>query len=240
MSLGLFTAFLTAFARASGVCFTAPLIGDPTTPARARLGLAIAIAIAVSPLWPPLDIGSAPLTLLLELATGLATGALARFALAGVEVAGQVLGLALGLGFAAQYDPQAGESASIIRTILSTITGLAFIGAGGIEAVARSVATGPANHATAIGWGAAVIERGDQVMGNGVALAAPVIIAVIIAQAGMALANRAAPALNVYAISFAVIMTVGALVMMTTAPTLVHHLWQMGQTAVDTLQGAAP
>ena len=213
-------------------------MGGANTRAPVRLCLSVTIAMAVAPMWPPVDIGSIPMVVLLELATGLATGAMADFV--AVQIAGQIIGISLGLGFAAQYDPSAGENASIVRTILSTITGLAFLGAGGIEAIAISVARGPSNYATAASWCWAIIGSAEHVMADGLALAAPVMIAIIITQAGLALANRAAPALNVYAISFAVIMTVGAFVLLATAPTMVQHLWSLGQEAAESLKGAAP
>jgi flagellar biosynthesis protein FliR len=240
ISTGAITAFLAAFARASGVVFAAPVTGDTTTPARVRLILALAIAAAVSPLWPNLEVGEAPFAIALELATGIATGAVARIAMAGVETAGQIMGVALGLGFAAEYDPRAGENASILRRLLTTISSLAFVGAGGVEATVSSVATGPAHGVDALAWGAAAITRAGDVLARGLALAGPIVVAAVITNAGLALANRAAPALNVFSVSFAAVMCAGALVLLASSPATVSHLWSAGQTAADVLRSGMP
>lgn len=239
-SAGLIATFVAAFARASGVVFAAPLLGDPTTPARVRLVLAVAIASAVAPIWPELDPATAPLAIALELATGLATGAVARVAMAGVETGGQLIGVALGLGFAAEYDPRAGESASAVRRLLGTIAALAFVGAGGVEASVSSVAAGPARAISAAAWGSLAIERATQVLARGLALAGPIVIAAIVAHAGLALANRAAPALNVFTVSFAAVLVIGAIALTAAAPSTIASVWNAGQSAADALAGGGP
>jgi len=240
VSTGAITAFVAAFARAMGVVFAAPVTGDPTTPARVRVVLALAIAAAVAPMWPALELGDAPLVIVLELATGLATGAVARVALAGVDAAGQIIGVALGLGFAAEYDPRAGESASVVRRILGTLAALAFVGAGGVESIVASVAAGPARALDAAAWGSAAITRACDVLARGIALAGPVVIAAAVVNAGLALANRAAPALNVFSVSFAVVMIACGLVLLATAPATVAGLWSAGRDAAEALRGVTP
>ncbi|MCE9573237.1 MAG: flagellar biosynthetic protein FliR [Deltaproteobacteria bacterium] len=233
--------FLAALARASGLAFTAPLIGDPTTSTRARLVFAIAIAAAVAPLWPAISMDEVPAIAALELATGLATGLVARLVLAGVESGGQLLGLVLGLGFAQSFDPRAGESASTVRRIVGALAGLGFLGAGGLEAAVSAVAAGPAEPLALASLLHTGVERACDAMARGVGFAGPVIVAAVVGNAGIALANRAAPALNVFAVAFAALLILGGLVLIATAPSTAMTMAAAGRQAADVLRaGATP
>ena len=104
-------AFIAVMMRAGALAATAPVIGDSGVPIRARLIFVVGISIAVSANREPVPFVELPATAVLELAVGLITGLAARFIVARVAIAGQLMGLSLGLGFASEYDVHAGESA---------------------------------------------------------------------------------------------------------------------------------
>src|SRR6188474_2782690 len=137
-------ALIAAIARTGGLAATAPVIGDPGVSLRARLVFVIAVGVAIGINRPPVALADAPLIAMIELAVGLVTGLTARMVMARLAIAGQLMGLSLGLGFAAQYDVHAGESAGVLRTMITTLGGLAFLAVGGVHAVVRSAAASPA------------------------------------------------------------------------------------------------
>jgi len=123
-------AFIAVFVRTSALVATAPVIGDTGVSVRAKLVLVVAISFAIAANREPVDYAELPATAVLELEVGLVTGLAARFIVARVAIAGQLMGLSLGLGFASEYDVHAGESAGVIRMLASTLTGIAFVRVG--------------------------------------------------------------------------------------------------------------
>lgn len=225
--------FVAALARAGGFAFTAPLLGEPTTPVRARLAFSVAVAAAVAGAAPHQPIGNALSLIPLELAAGLLAGASARFILDRVAAGAQLIGLHLGLGFAADYDPRAGESASSLRRLISALSGLAFLAAGGLEAGVRCVATPLA--LTDVGHLSGVLALGTSVMSHAIAFAAPTLVAATVLNLGLAFMNRAAPALNVFSISLPVVLIGGGLVLVATAPAMAAAIDGTAASAVALL-----
>ncbi|MEO8698625.1 MAG: flagellar biosynthetic protein FliR [Kofleriaceae bacterium] len=212
-------AIIAALSRAGALAATAPIIGD--APVRARLIFVVAIALGVGLNRPGVAYVDLPMVVLIEVAMGLLTGTTARFAMAGVAVAGQLIGLSLGLGFASQYDLHAGESAGTIRMMLTTIASFAFLSVGGLEAIVRSAAASP-NHAVEVALlGPELLRQGTSAMTHGLMLAGPIVLAALVGNIGLAVMNRAAPAVNVFSISLAAVMILGGIVLLATATDLI-------------------
>ncbi|MCX5742154.1 MAG: flagellar biosynthetic protein FliR [Proteobacteria bacterium] len=229
-------ALVVTFVRAAALVATAPVVGDSGVPMRARLVFVIALTLAIGTNRDPLPLAELPLTALVELAVGLVTGMSARFVMARVANAGQLIGLSLGLGFASEYDAHAGESAGTVRMLATTIASLAFIQVGGFEAIARGVAGRPA-HLTELAYlGPQLIEHGTAAFGHGLALAAPVVIAALVGNLGLALMNRAAPAVNVFSVSLPAVLMIGGLVLVASAPSFIAHVVSVARTAAAILR----
>ena len=229
--------FIVALARTGGMVATAPVLGDPTTPMRARLAAAVSLALVVTPVRGPVAPADVAVLALLELATGIVVGLTARFALARVAVAGQIIGLSLGLGFASDYDARAGESASAVRALLTALAALAFISSGGIEAIARGAAAGPIDPLAAHSLASGLVDRGASAFGDGLALAMPVVFAALVGNIGLALMSRAAPAINVFSISLAAILLVGGAALWIAGPAIMAGVVDAARDAIATLEG---
>lgn len=225
--------FVAALARAAGFAFTAPLLGEASTPVKARLAFAVAVASAVSMAAPHQELGLVMALLPLELGIGALAGASARLVLDRVAAGGQLIGMHLGLGFASDYDVRAGESATSARRLISALAGLAFLGAGGLEAGVRCIATPIAVHDLHHLTGA--INLSTSVMVHALAFAAPALIAATIINLGLAVMNRAAPALNVFSVSLTAVLLGGGLVLFASAPAMASAIDGTARTAVDLL-----
>ena len=103
-------AFLVVLARVGGLVATAPVVGDGNVSSRAKLVLVLALSLAITANRPGVAYADVIALVPLELGVGLLTGLTSRFVLVRAQVAGQLIGLSLGLGFAAEYDARAGES----------------------------------------------------------------------------------------------------------------------------------
>ena len=230
-------AILVTLARAVGLAATAPVLGDSGVPLRARLVFVLAVSAAVGGTRGPVELADVPPLATLELATGLLEGTVARFVVARVAVAGQLMGLSLGLGFASQYDPHAGESATTMRTLLSTLASLAFISAGGLEAIAKSIAAAPANVGELAALGEAVVRHGGSAMQHGLALAAPIVLAALVGNLGLAVMNRAAPAVNVFSVALAAVLILGGVVLLVSSAHVVGGITDAVHAAIAVLVG---
>ncbi|HEY0253527.1 MAG TPA: flagellar biosynthetic protein FliR [Kofleriaceae bacterium] len=209
-------AFLVAFVRVAAVAFTAPVIGDQGVPVRARLVFCVSVAIALAANRPGVEPADVPVTAIVELGSGIITGLTARFVMARLANAGQLMGLALGLGFASQFDVHAGENAGVVRTLAATLGSLAFLAAHGLEAIVRSVAT-PASGLGMLMQTNDLLRQGTASFGYGLSLAAPIMLAALVGNLGIAVMNRAAPAVNVFSVALGAVLILGLALMIGSA-----------------------
>lgn len=98
-------------ARILALLASTPLLGSSSIPTQTKLGLAVLLAILIAPLLPPLpqiDPGSGVglIVLMQQIIIGLAMGFSMRIVFTAVEMAGEITGLQMGLGFATFFDPQ--------------------------------------------------------------------------------------------------------------------------------------
>ena len=97
--------------RVLGVIAIAPVFSNRGLPNQVKIALGILLTLIIAPTLPPLPaIGILSVQGLLilaeQLVIGLAIGFCVRIVFAAVDMAGQVAGMTMGLGFASFYDPQ--------------------------------------------------------------------------------------------------------------------------------------
>ncbi|MFT3811610.1 MAG: flagellar biosynthetic protein FliR [Micropepsaceae bacterium] len=120
-------AFLLIFARLGAMLMVFPGVGEGFVSARFRLGLALAVSfVMLGPLgavMPPLpsDGGALFLLVAVEGLIGLSIGIAARLLLTSLNVAGNVIAMQTGLGFAINVDPTQGSHGAIVSTFLVTL-----------------------------------------------------------------------------------------------------------------------
>ena len=231
-------ACIAAFVRLAALVATAPVVGDTGVSVRARLAFVVAAAAGIGLNRPSVSYDELPATCILEMGVGLITGLSARFVMSRVAIAGQLMGFALGLGFASEYDAHAGESAGVVRMLTTSFAGLAFVAAGGLEAIVRSAGAGPATVTQLAGLGPMMMSHGVSAMGRGLALAAPIVLAALVGNIGLAVMNRAAPAVNVFSIAFAAVLIIGGALMIACAPSFAAGVIASAGDAVAALLGS--
>jgi flagellar biosynthetic protein FliR len=231
--------FLTVFARASAFLFAAPLTGDKQLPIKVRAAAAFAIAVAVAPVRGPVDPAAIMLVLPADVAMGLTAGFIGRVVMAGAEAGGEIIGQTLGLGFAQTYDPTLNTQALPTQRIAVMLGALAFLGAGGLEAGVRVIAGPPVDGLTLAAAAASIIRLSGDVMLVGLRFAAPLLIGTTVANLAIALAARAAPAINAFSVALAAVVLIGGAVLYATAPQLIRETIATGRRAAETMQDAA-
>ncbi len=202
-------------ARAAPVVWMVGPLGGVRLPATARVGLSALVAGLAGPLLLESaaagGLAAAPaarLALLLarELAVGVVLGLVASAAFRAAEVAGRLGDTLRGATLAEVLDPTSGERASPLAALYVLIATLVFFAIGGVprllEALLgsyRALPIGGGLSATgARGAAALVTETSARVIASGVGLAAPVIVALWLADLALGLVARAVPQLPVY------------------------------------------
>jgi flagellar biosynthesis protein FliR len=224
--------FLLALARCGGLVAFAPPFSGQAVPRQVKVGLSVLLALILTPLLPP--IGAAAFgstlglaaTLVGELAVGAVMGTAVRFTFAGIGMAGELSSIQIGLGMPAALDPHAQIQVTAVNNLLDQIAVLIFLAVGGhhhlLLGLVQSITLAPP---LTVGFDGGTLEY---LMGLfaaafllAVRLAAPVGAAMLVAMVALGLLNRAAPQVNVFMVSFALILCIGFLVLLVALPLLV-------------------
>jgi len=195
----------------------APVFGGQSAPAMVRIGLAVVLTVLLAPfvtLPATLTTPGLAVVLVREVAIGLALSMSVTLVVGAAELAGYLTGFQLGFAYAAVADPQTGVQNNIIATIYGMMALLVFLGINGHHDVIRALAW--SYQALPIGVGhvhasmsATVTQMLGFVLAEGVQLAAPIIVVLLVLQLAIGLMTRIAPSLNVLVISYPLQLLVG-------------------------------
>ncbi len=238
-------------ARILGLITAAPLFSNRAIPVRARLVTGLAIALAVLPVLPPMppvpaDSGLALAMLAYQALIGVAIGFTMRLMFAAIDVAGEMIGLQMGLSFAVFFNPQTGAQSVVVADFLGLLTLLIFLALDGhlmlIQAVVSSFEWLPvAEPASRPGAWSLIVRHGSVMFATGLLLALPMVAALLITNIALGVLTRAAPQLNLFAVGFPVTLSVGFIVLLLSLSTfapIAQRIFERGFLAIDELMRA--
>ena len=210
---------------------------------RAALSFVVAFALTLPSLGHAHSLSTEPAALLVsslsELLVGAVIGLTARVTLAAAEAAGTLAGNAMGLGFANQIDPLFNSEGVPTTTVMGSLAALIFFVLRGhhvvIEALSASLTVMPCGGDFPRFDSYQLLTIGSRIVAQGLRIAAPVVATMFIVQLGTALVARAAPRVQVFALSFGVSVSAGALVLLISAPQLAQGLANLIGAMPDTL-----
>lgn len=221
--------FLLATARAGGVVVVAPLAWT-TTPAQLRVALVLLIAVvgyAQSPRTASTQAVGLPL--FVEFALGAVMGFVVRLAVASAEIAGEAIASLMGLGAAQWFDPGGDVSENVLARLLRYFAilvalsmGLHRVLVGALIASYRMLPVGASLEPIAATE--TVVRLTSQALEAGVQLAFPLMVVLFLTQVGLAFIARAAPAMQIFNVGFAVTIIVGAVMIVLLLPDLARGL----------------
>ena len=229
--------FLWPLFRVGAMVGAAPIFGSRVVPVRIRLGLALAITLVIVPLLPPAPAvdplsGTALVITFNQLLIGLALGFSLRLVFSAVEIAGQIIGQLMGLGFASMIDPENGVQVPVVSQFYSVCAMLLFLAFNGhlllIEMIANSFHTLPiSTHGIPLDGLRAVADWGGQMFTGAVLVALPAICALLLVNLAFGVMMRSAPQLNIFAVGFPITLLIGMIIMLVTLPALPGQLSAM-------------
>ncbi len=231
------SAFIWPLVRILGVFTSAPLLSNTSFPVQTRVGLGVAITVLVAPnlsAFPEQDPLSWAGILILtqQFLIGIAIGFVLRIIFTGVELAGEIIGMSMGLGFATFFDPQSKGRSSSISQFLSFLTLMLFITSDFhlllIECLVDSFHTMPIGVASLNQNSFQQLAYyGSRIFSIGIQLSLPVVTALLITNMALAVLTRAAPQLNLFAIGFPLTLLTGYLMLNLILPYLASPILNM-------------
>ena len=241
----LIAGFIWPLSRVLGLVASAPLFGNVNIPVRIKISLGVLLAIIVAPVIPPVPnvdpFSWAGLLIMMQQAViGLAMGFTMRIVFACIEMAGELIGLTMGLGFATFFDPQSEGHSSAIAQFLSLLMLMIYLAANFhlmlVNALVDSFTSMPIGisqlgsgfHQLAV-WGAKIFSAGVQ-------LSLPIIAALLINNIALGVLTRAAPQLNLFGIGFPIAIGAGFIMIAITLPYMAIPIERLLQEGISTIQ----
>ena len=244
--------FIWPLTRILGLIATAPLFGNISIPVRVKVGLGVLLALIIAPglgTLPSMDPMSLNGLLILaqQFIIGAAMGFAIRIVMAAIEMAGEIVGMTMGLGFATFFDPQSQGRSSAISQFLALLALMIYLAANlhlaVLSVLADSFNTMPISALPIggqpfqlfIGWGGRIFSAGVQ-------LALPIVAALLITNIALGILTRAAPQLNLFGIGFPVTICVGFVMIGLVLPymtTPLDRLFQEGFVMIRQMTAAS-
>ncbi len=164
-----------------------------------------------------------------EVLVGVALGFITRLFFFAVSMAGEIVSMSMGLGQALVFNPMMGSMSSAIEQFYSVIATLLFLALDGhhlmIMGIAESFTSTPvAQLSFQFASMAEVVLRIQNFFIIAIQISAPLLVAMIVVQLGMALLSRVVPQINVIFTSFSVTSLVGFFVLFISLPLLVMQM----------------
>ncbi len=218
--------FLLALARIAGLFTFVPIPGLRYGPDAARILAALALTAGLYRFWPvppSADPTGGELTawVLVELSIGVAAGLVVALALEGFQMAGQLIGLQAGYGYAATIDPSSQADSGVLLVFAQLLGGCVFFASGADAALVRllagSLATMPVAALSIRGPAVeGMIRLGSEVFSLGLRIAMPEIALLALIDLSFGVLGRILPQIQFLALSFPVKMIAGLLALSAT------------------------
>lgn len=220
------------FLRILAVFTAAPIFSSKAFPLRARIAFAFFIALAASP-----SLESQPLisitgphamgAVMQQVGIGLAIGFSVRIVFAAFELAGEVVGFQMGLGFASFFNPALNTQSSAVGRWFAHMASFLFVVMNGhmvvILALIKSFEAFPVDQNFLESLKVMKLHTyGAEIFASGLWIALPMIGMLMFVNLALGIVSRVAPQMNIYAIGFPITLTVGLIGIAVTLPMLEH------------------
>ncbi len=241
---GTWPAFVLISARLSGLMILSPFWSMVTVPRSVKgaivvLFAALLIPAAGKPAFPD-RVLTIPLPLMMEFTVGLAIGLAVAIVSHALMLASEVVAMQTGLSLGQVLTPNIESGGPALSQIYGLLGIAVFVAIGGpvmmLEALVRSLEQIPPGAAVPFEDGPlGALQVTGRLFGYAVQIAAPVMAALTVTNIAMAILSRAVPQLNAMAMSFAVTLGVGLVVLGLSLPVLVRVVSRWFETSPATI-----
>lgn len=244
---GVLGSYIWPFFRVAALVMAAPIFSSNFVNVRSRLLIALAISIVIVPTIPTVAPAISPLSgdgLLIvaqQILIGACMGFMLQLLFNAFIIAGQIVAMQMGLGFASMVDPQNGVTVPVISQFYLIFVTLVFISLNGhlilLQVLAESFVTLPV-----LPTGIPVTSLRDLVgqaswmYAAGVLIALPAIGSLMMVNLAFGILSRAAPQISPFSIGFPMTIILGFAIMYVTLPAVAHHLLNMSDEMLQMIR----
>jgi flagellar biosynthetic protein FliR len=240
--------FLLVFIRTAAVLLSAPWLRNRTIPPQLKIGLMAVISLMLFPIidWRGFVLPQGLLGWALgvggEVAFGITIGLMVRFVFAAVSMAGQLIGLEVGLSTPGLLNPEFDEQSTVLQSLIDMLTLLVFLSLDAHHLLLRGLAYS-FRVVPLLGWnfgGASVeamVHLSTELWHIALHIAAPLLAAQFLAKVVLALLARAAPQMNVFMVGFPLQIGAGLLILALMLPLFATTLEQVFGNLANQIAG---
>jgi flagellar biosynthetic protein FliR len=240
--------FMLPLFRVGALLMVMPVFGTSLVPKRIRLYFAIAITVVIAPGLPPMPpVNALDLSGLLLIAEQILVGAVLGFSLQlffqAFVVAGQIVSIQMGMGFASMVDPTNGVSVAVIGQFFTMLVTLIFLAMNGhlvvFEVLTESFTTLPVGSGLTVNHYWALAGKLGWVLGAALLLVLPAITALLVVNIAFGVMTRAAPQLNIFSIGFPLTLVLGMFIVWVGLADIINQYQPLATEALQFLRELA-
>jgi len=235
---GILGSYLWPFFRIAAVLMAAPIFSSNFVNVRSRLMIAIALSIVIVPTIPDAvpsvePLSSAGLLIIAhQILIGVCMGFMLQLLVNAFIIAGQVVAMQMGLGFASMVDPQNGITIPVISQFYLVFVTLVFLSIDGhlilIRVLAESFTTLPIAPSGLVYTDFRdVAAQASWMYAAGVLIALPAIASLTMVNLAFGILSRAAPQISPFSIGFPMTIILGFVIILSTLPIVSSHILTM-------------
>ena len=224
-----FVVFLLVFIRTLSMFATAPLYGNQAIPAQVKVWAGAAVAFALFPLVAvhtgtlSLDLGSLIILAIEEVIVGSAIGFTMGLIFMGIDYAGELLGIEMGLSISSLIDQQSGVNVPVIGQFEAIMATFLFLIMNGhlflLQALQMSYTAVPISGMKLTG--AAVnffVSLTGVVFVAAIKISAPVMVSLFLADVVLGIMARMVPQVNVFFVGMPITIGIGVVLLIASLP----------------------
>jgi flagellar biosynthesis protein FliR len=203
-------AILLAAIRVSAWLAVAPPFNTRSIPGMVKVAIALALAMAIGPGMasqaPPPELFPILTSVLFQVVVGLSLGFLAQLLFSAIQAAGELIDLASGFTLASLYDPVSNVSVSMFGRVNQLVAVTLLFATNGHLLLLRGFVASydalPMHVVSIASLTRTVTANVGTFFVSALAIAAPVMVVLFLADLALGLVSRAVPSLNIFAMSF--------------------------------------
>jgi len=249
---GWINAAFLPFVRLLALFSIAPIFGESSIPKRVKIALAALTSLLILPLIfpqsnpaPTISPASWPALWLCtqQILIGLGLGLVMRMAFTAVQMAGELIGLQMGLSFASFFDPATGGNTAVLARLMNMIAMLVFLALDGhlmmVQGLVASfdvlpITTDLSGGLSTDGW-QTLFQWSALILADGLLLALPLVMTLLCISLALGILNRTAQQLSVFSVGFPVSLLVGLLLLFVLLPHMSPPLGRLFQSALKVM-----
>jgi flagellar biosynthesis protein FliR len=221
IALPQFQSLLVILIRIGGIVAAMPILGSRSIPPQIKIGFLLAFALALLPVVHVTPLPEDPLRMAVglgaEFLVGLVIGLGLRILFAGIELAGDMMSVQMGLGVVQLLDPATSQQMPLLSNMQSILASMIFLSLNAHFIVVQAVASSfdlvaPFGAGVTADLVQDVIRLTQGIFLIALKLAAPVMVTILLINLAMAVMGRTVAQMNVFLLSQPVTIIAGFLV----------------------------